>query len=115
MFSLEMAPKKAGARKPRPGQRQLLLRHLDGNLNDLIRDTERLTVALEYHDSLAQGCTGSQRRVKLTRLSDAGSDSIATITSSRLPVSAMMPSRTATPSAERWCRASPMRRGTSWL
>ena len=46
-----------------PGQRQLLLRHLDGNLKYLIRDTERLTVALEYHDSLTQGCAGSQRRV----------------------------------------------------
>src|SRR5215211_1130720 len=70
MFSLEMAPKKAGARKPRPGQRQLLLRHLDGNLKDLIRDTERLTVALEYHESRPQGCAGPQRRVKLPRPKD---------------------------------------------
>jgi hypothetical protein len=53
-----------------PGQRQLLLRHLDGNLKDLIRDTERLTVALEYHESLTQGCAGSQRRVKLPRPKD---------------------------------------------
>jgi hypothetical protein len=70
MFSLETAPKKAGARKPRPGQRQLLLRHLDGNLKDLIRDTQRLTVALEYHESLTQGCPGSQRWVKLPRPKD---------------------------------------------
>jgi hypothetical protein len=53
-----------------PGQRQLLLRHLDGNLKDLIRDAERLTVALEYHESLTQGCAGSQRRVKLPRPKD---------------------------------------------
>ena len=62
--------KGAGARTPRiprPGRRQLFLRHLDGNLKDLIRDTKRLTVALEYHDGLTQGCTGSQRRVKLPR------------------------------------------------
>src|SRR5829696_3342451 len=65
MFSLETAPQKAGARKPLPGQRQLLLRHLDGNLKDLIRDSQRLTVALEYHESLPQGCPGSQRWVKL--------------------------------------------------
>ena len=59
-----------GARKLRPGQRQLLLRHLDGNLKDLIRDTQRLTVALEYHESLPQGCPGSQRWVKLPRPKD---------------------------------------------
>jgi hypothetical protein len=52
---------------PGPGWRQLFLRHLEGNLKDLIRDTERLTVALEHHDSLTQGCAGSQRRVKLPR------------------------------------------------
>jgi hypothetical protein len=61
---------KAEARKPRPGQRQLLLRHLDGNLKDLIRDTQRLTVALEDHESLTQGCPGSQRWVKLARTKD---------------------------------------------
>src|SRR5215208_1332458 len=58
------------ARKPLPGQRQLLLRHLDGNLKDLIRDTQRLTVALEYHESLPQGCPGSQRWLKLARPKD---------------------------------------------
>src|SRR5215203_1688191 len=63
-------PKKAGARKPRPGQQQLLLRHLDGNLKYLIRDTQRLTVALEYHESLTQGRAVSQRRVKLPRPKD---------------------------------------------
>src|SRR5215204_5697711 len=61
---------RARARKPRPGQRQLLLRHLEGNLKDLIRDTERLTVALEYHESLPQGCAVSQRWVKLARPKD---------------------------------------------
>src|SRR5919112_2059678 len=61
---------KAGARKPRPSQRLLLLRHLDGNLKDLIRDAKWLTVALEYHESLTQGCAGSQRWVKLPRPKD---------------------------------------------
>jgi hypothetical protein len=61
---------KVGVRKPLPGQRQLFLRHLDGNLKDLIRNTKRLTVALEYHESLTQGCPGSQRRVKLARPDD---------------------------------------------
>jgi hypothetical protein len=55
---------------PLPGQRQLFLRHLDGDLKDLIRDAKRLTVALEYHDSLTQGCPGSQRRVELPRPKD---------------------------------------------
>ena len=59
--------KGARARKPRSVQRRLLLRHLDGNLKDLIRDAERLTVALEDHDGLTRGCVGSQRRVKLPR------------------------------------------------
>ena len=59
---------KAGAPEdPGPERWWLFLRHLDGNLKDLIRDTKRLTVALEYHHSLAQGCALSQRRLKLPR------------------------------------------------
>src|SRR5215210_5408427 len=61
---------RAGARKPRPVQRHLLLRHLEGNLKDLIRDTERLIVALEHHDSLPQGRASSQRWLKLARPKD---------------------------------------------
>ncbi len=45
----------------------LPLWHLHNHLKHLVRDTGRLAVALEYRDSLAQSCTGSQRRVKLPR------------------------------------------------
>ena len=62
--------KGGSSRGIRTDRRQLFLWHLEGYLKDLIRDTERLTVALEYHESLTQGCAGSQRWVKLPRPKD---------------------------------------------
>ncbi len=63
------ATKRAGApsRPPAWGAVVLLLRHFHDHLENLIRDAKWLTVALEYHDSLAQGCARSHRRVKLPR------------------------------------------------
>jgi hypothetical protein len=53
-----------------PASGKLLLRHLEDDLKDLVRDPERLTVALEDPDGLTQGCAGPQRRVKLPRPKD---------------------------------------------